>query len=152
MSAWPMQADARMSQCLLDIVRHPSIEPTYRRFFERTSARVPPQHETSAALPIGLAPDAIVVPIEMRAVTGIAPVDGRGTGRTRFGAVGERAAAITGSGGRAPAFGQGRAARWRRRTTVTVVIPGLPVGVATAPVEATAVRDGLDWQCQCKQQ
>jgi hypothetical protein len=88
----------------------------------------------------------------MRAVARIAPVDRRGAGCTCFIAVGECAASVAGSGRRAPAFRQERTARWRWRTTVTVVFPGLSVGVATIPVEATAVRDGLDWQCQCKQQ
>jgi hypothetical protein len=88
----------------------------------------------------------------MRAVARIAPVDRRGAGCTCFIAVGERTASITGSGGRAPAFGQERTA-WRRgRTAVAVVLAGLPVGVAAVPVQTTAVRDGLGWQCQCKQQ
>ncbi len=100
---------------------------------------------------VWLAADAIVVPVEMRAITGIAATHRRRPGRARFRAVGERAASVTGSGRRTPAFGPERTARWRGRSTVAVVLAGLPVGVATIPVESATVRGGLEWQCQCEQ-
>src|SRR5690606_2745377 len=94
--------------------------------------------------PDSLAADAVVVPVKVRAVAGVAPAHRSGTGGAGRGAVGIRPAGRWRPGrsrtlrlDRRPGRGRGRS-----RAPVAVVIARLAVGVAAVAVQSTGVGTG----------